>query len=157
MSRWVARWLAHPTGILQALLITGVWFAAPFIGWQEHAAIFWYLAFCTFISFATQFTIAFQNQKAELALEQTLRNITDLMRLDVTLAERIEDALEALDESVDRLLALAANEETIQQAAVKQEEGLYAAVMGIQALLEARTEFFRKLTAPPVGEADAGT
>lgn len=84
-------WLAHRTGITQAVVVTACWFAAPFVfGWPTSAAVFWYLALCTFISFATQFTLAYQNRKAEATLELALRNMTDLMRLTVALAKEIQ-------------------------------------------------------------------
>lgn len=49
-------------------------------GWSESAAVFWYLAYCTFISYATQFTLAYQNKKAEL-------HMLNMMRLLVAFAE----------------------------------------------------------------------
>ena len=139
LSRWVAAWLAHPTGIAQALVTTAGWFAAPFaFHWPWHSVIFWYLGYCTFISFATQFTIAYQNQKAEAALELTLRNMTDMMRLDIALAEQIDAALLRLDDGVDRLIEFATTEQQIQAAVVKQDEGIAAGIASVINLLEAR-------------------
>ena len=104
LSRAVAGWLAHPSGVFQALATTAVWFATPpLFHWSWSAAVFWYLGYCTFISFATQFTLAYQNRKAETALELALRNMTDLMRLVVALAEEIKHEQEELAAEVEDL------------------------------------------------------
>ena len=100
--------MAHPTGVVQALATTCLWFSAPLaLGWSENTAVFWYLAYCTFISFATQFTLAYQNRRAEAALEQTLRNLTDLMKLDVAMAEQVDRALDELYVATQATLGLA--------------------------------------------------
>lgn len=104
VSQIVAAWLAHPTGIVQALTVTTIWFSAPFaLHVSFTTAIFWYLAYCTFISFATQFTLAYQNRKSEAALELTLRNLTDMMRLLVALAEEIRHGQDEQDEQLIEL------------------------------------------------------
>jgi len=115
ISRWVAAWLAHPTGIAQALVTTGIWFSMPAVfHWSFQTAIFWYLAYCTFISFATQFTLAYQNHKAERALVMSLKNQADTMRLLLELAQRDEQtganlaaAVTEMDAQVDRMVATA--------------------------------------------------
>ena len=107
LSRWVAGWLAHPSGVLQALTTTAAWLAVPIaFHWRLTTAIFWYLAYCTFISFATQFTLAYQNQKAERALALTLRNQADTMRLLLQLAERDVHTGEELQAQVERMVAV---------------------------------------------------
>lgn len=81
LSNAIAHWLSHPTGIFQAITTTAIWFSVPRIfHWSENAAVFWYLAYCTFISYATQFTLAYQNKKAEL-------HMLNMMRLLVAFAE----------------------------------------------------------------------
>lgn len=81
LSNAIAHWLSHPTGIFQAITTTAIWFSVPTIfGWSESAAVFWYLAYCTFISYATQFTLAYQNKKAEV-------HTLNMMRLLVAFAE----------------------------------------------------------------------
>lgn len=84
-----------------------LWLLAIPLGWSSNAAVFWYLGFCTFVSFATQFTLAYQNRRSEAALEQALRNMTDLMRLMVAIAREIkgeqQDILEAVEDLVPDL------------------------------------------------------
>ena len=81
LSNAIARWLSHPTGIFQAITTTAIWFSVPrLLHWTESSAVFWYLAYCTFISYATQFTLAYQNKKAEL-------HMLNMMRLLVAFAE----------------------------------------------------------------------
>lgn len=145
ISRLVARWLAHPTGIFQALGTTALWFATPPVfHWSWHAAVFWYLGYCTFISFATQFTLAYQNNKAQVALDLSLRNMTDMMRLDIALAKKVEESLSNLDTGVDKLITLATTEEEIREAFLEQDEGLAAVIASMQKVQEAR----RKLSMP---------
>lgn len=84
LSYVIARWLSHPSGITQAIITTAIWFSVPwYFNWPFQTAIFWYLAYCTFISYATQFTLAYQNKKAELHMLNT-------MRLLVALAEEVK-------------------------------------------------------------------
>ncbi len=81
LSNAIARWLSHPTGVLQGLLTTAAWFSIPwFFHWSFAAVVFWYLAYCTFVSYETQFTLAYQNKKAEL-------HMLNMMRLLVAFAE----------------------------------------------------------------------
>ena len=103
LSRLVAKWLAHPTGIFQALAISAAWFAAPLVfGISWMGAIYWYLAWCTFISFATQFTLAYQNKKSEDQNEMILKNMTDTMKLVLAVAREVRGEL---DENQAELLA----------------------------------------------------
>ena len=75
--------------------------ATPLVfGWKTMVVVFWYLAYCTFISYATQFTLAYQNRKAERHGELVLRNMTDTMRLLVAMAE---DAKRERDEQGEQL------------------------------------------------------
>lgn len=101
LSNAIARWLSHPSGISQAIVTTAVWFSVPwFFHWSFQTAVFWYLAYCTFISYATQFTLAYQNKKAELHMLNT-------MRLLVALSEEVKNEQEEqggqLDEIVHRI------------------------------------------------------
>jgi low affinity Fe/Cu permease len=84
LSNMVARWLSHPTGFAQAVVGTLLFFVPAVFGWPVTAALFWYFGLCTFVSFATQFTLAYQNKKAELHMLNT-------MRLLVALAEEIRE------------------------------------------------------------------
>lgn len=105
ISRWVAAWLAHPTGIFQSLAITAVWLSSPVVfGWTEHTAQWWYLAFCTFVSFATQFTIAFQGRKNELAAAMQLENQAAQMRLLLALTKEIQGDQEEILDELERLV-----------------------------------------------------
>ena len=161
LSRWVAAWLAHPTGVLQALGTTVIWLATPFLGWSWHDAVFWYLGYCTFISFATQFTLAYQNRKAEAAQELTLRNMVDLMNLNVTLARKIDEALVRLDEGVDKLIAFATTEQQIQDAIKRQDEGIASTLAAVLLHLEARQKLrvplSKLLPEGPDEEAEPGS
>lgn len=105
LSGLVAEWLAHPTGILQSLLITSAFFASGLV-FGEKSVLFWYLAYCTFVSFATQFTIAYQNRKAEQVLEMALRNMTDLMGLVVALTKEIKGEQSEQAEALDQIEAI---------------------------------------------------
>jgi len=92
LSSGIARWLSHPTGVAQAFITTLIWFSIPFlVGFSETTAIFWYLAYCTFISYATQFTLAYQNKKAEL-------HMLNLLKLLVAMAE--EDKIDRFRQGV---------------------------------------------------------
>ena len=142
----MAAWLAHPTGIFQALLTTAAWFSTPFaLGWREQSAVFWYLAYCTFVSFATQFTLAYQNRKAERALTLSLRNQADTMKLLLELAKRDEEtgarlaaAVAEMDAEVERMFAVAVdareihrdNAKLIQQLADRSKSIIQAALGG---------------------------
>ena len=101
LSNAIARWLSHPSGIFQAIITTAIWFSIPHIfHWSENRAVFWYLAYCTFISYATQFTLAYQNKKAEI-------HMLNMMRLLVAFAEdarkeQVEQG-DQLDEIVYRI------------------------------------------------------
>ena len=97
LSRWVAAWLSHPTGIVQAIATTAAWFAVAFgIGGHSQTAVFWYLAYCTFISYATQFTLAYQNRLSE-------RHNLNQMRLLVALAEEIRANQKAQGAQLDEI------------------------------------------------------
>jgi hypothetical protein len=113
ISRLVAAWLAHPTGIFQALTTTALWFSIPLLaGWAWMAAVFWYLAYCTFVSFATQFTIAYQNAKAQQALNEALG--------------RQERMAVGIDAAVATLIHLATNESAVQEALARQTDAIVA-------------------------------
>lgn len=97
ISNAVARWLSHPTGIFQSVVISAAWFSTPWIfQWKENSVIFWYLAYCTFISYATQFTLAYQNKKAELHMLNT-------MRLLVALAEEAKSEQVEIGRELDEI------------------------------------------------------
>lgn len=111
LSGLVARWLAHPTGIMQAVSTTFAWATIPWLlGWSETSAIFWYLAFCTFISYATQFTIGYQNEQADRKLNEALGTLLQLARNDeadgdalIAQAEAIGTALETVQMALEQL------------------------------------------------------
>lgn len=120
----MARWLASPAGFLQAVVITVLWCVAIARGWDQHG--FAFLFFATLISFVTQFTIAFQNEQAASALDLTLRNQAETMRLLVTLAKKLEQEQEEnQDELLEKLEGLAESldpEETVRQIRTAVEQ-----------------------------------
>lgn len=161
ISRYVAKWLAHPSGIAQALFVTVLWFASPFLlHWTYTTAIFWYLAYCTFISFATQFTLAYQNHKAEIVLKQTLDNQSDMMRLAVAMAhsdqgrtealaahaEAIYTAVDRIDDAVIELLKLAHSESEIQHLLGKQDDSILTVLSTIKTMLESNAQMSAQLS-----------
>ena len=117
--------------------------------------VFWYLAYCTFISFATQFTLAYQNQRAQSALDLSLRNMTDMMKLDIVLAEKVNQALERLEEATDKidargdtLLDLTKAAVEIQKIMLAHDEEIAADVEELQSAVTSRLALSRKLSVP---------
>lgn len=133
LSNAIARWLSHPTGIAQAIVTTSIWFSIPRIfHWPESAAVFWYLAYCTFISYATQFTLAYQNKKAET-------HMLNLMKLQVAMAEQFavqqDEQSEDLEQSSETLKKLT----DIAEQAVRNREysRIFHEIRGLVGALEA--------------------
>lgn len=131
LSRWVARLLAHPAGFAVFNIFTAAWFALPFAIGGAAAAVFgwkvglgalllsrWllpgYLDVVTWFSSATQFTLAYQNEKAGRKLDEALETI-----------DRVVDEVYVTSQA---LLQLARNETNIQQALVTQSAAIHAAI-----------------------------
>lgn len=169
MNQRIARWFANGIRSWPFFFVFLTWS----IAWWAYAGdrfgdprpwLIWSLV-TTFITEIDLIIYGIYQRRQSADDELMQRNQLDTMKLVALLAQKIEDSLERMDESVDRLLDLATNEETIQRVAIKQEESLHATMASIQAILEARTEVFKSLLGEraaagpgtPLGEADVGS
>lgn len=126
----------------------GAAFFVPIVfGWRLRDALFYYLAFATFVSFQTQFTLAYQNRKKELRDELMLRNLVDTMRLLVAMSEKQEDQLDEIHDAADKAAAGA-----MARAAVITARAAAAAQAAYVAALELGVESDLPLQAKVAGK-----
>jgi hypothetical protein len=182
LSRAAANVLAHRAGLLWFNVFTLAWFAVPaligvFVNW--HVALVFelvvflpgYLDVVTWFSGATQFTIAFQNSKAQTALDETLETLLQLARNDVaaagaivaqaeaiwTAVGTIDDTIDRLNEAVAELLKLARTEQEIQTKLAKQDESIVTTLSTVRDMLEGQELLAHRLAEPLGRLIDEGT
>lgn len=129
VSNWVARLLAHPAGFGLFNLFTLAWFLAPPLVWWlfglkavlalivVRLLLPSYLDVVTWFSSATQFTLAYQNEKA---------------------GRKLDTSLARIDEQTALLVQMAENETHLQEAAIRQSDAVADALAELRRHLSQR-------------------
>ena len=124
ISRWVARLLAHPAGFAAFNVFSVAWFLLPLAAGAAAGSVWGvragfetfvlvrlllpgYLDVVTWFSSATQFTLAYQNDRD---------------------GRKLDDALAELRAGTQALLQMASNETHMQETMAEQTEAIAAAL-----------------------------
>lgn len=120
-SRLISRLLAHPSGFLAFNAFTVTWFTVPVVvGWIIGGmtgafvalVLASYLDVVTWFGGVTQFTLAYQNEKAAEKLDETLAILLERTRAEATNTRALIAHGEALAVTMRELKTLLAERET---------------------------------------------